>query len=107
MAAYYLENGKIREADGVDASREAVEIYHLNANGEITAKGIVPDLNPGEGLLIHTEGFYVEPMEMQLDFLKAADAEQWLEYMALRHIERTRYIDDGLWVLAEMMEEKI
>ena len=107
MAAYYLENGKIREAGGVDASREAVEIYHLNTNGEITAKESVPDLKPGEGLLMCTEGFYVESLEVQVDFLKAADAEHWLKYMALRHIERARYIDDRLWVLAEMMEEKI
>lgn len=107
MAAYYLENGKIQAAYAGYASREDVEIYHLSANGEITTKEIVPNLKPGEGLLMCTEGFYVEPLEIQVDFLKAADAERWIKYMALRHIERARYIDDRLWVLAEIMEEKI
>ena len=54
-----------------------------------------------------TEGFYVEPLEIQVDFLKVVDAKRWLKYMVLRHIERARYIDDRLWVLAEIMEEKI
>ena len=107
MAAYYLENGKIQEAYAGYASREDVEIYHLSANGEITTKEIVPNLKPGEGLLMCTEGFYVESLEVQVDFLKVADAERWIKYMALRHIERARYIDDRLWVLAEIMEEKI
>lgn len=43
---------------------------------------------------------YVEPLEIQLEFLKAEDSRGWLEALVLRHTERVRRVDDGLWVLA-------
>ena len=107
MAAYCLENGKVREACGGYASREYAGIYHMSANGEFRREEHIPVLKPGEGLLAHSEGFYVEPLEIQVDFLKASGAKRWLEYLALRHIDRVRYLDENLWVLAEIREEEV
>lgn len=48
------------------------------------------------------QGFYVEPVEMQVDFLKTADAASWLERLAVRHIDRVRCLDEELRVLAQI-----
>jgi hypothetical protein len=107
MAAYTLVNGIIQEAHAGCVPKEGAEIFHLRSGGDLTPVTIVPDLKPGEGLLMRTDNFYVEPLEIQADYLKCTDAKHWLIYLALRHIERARYIDDRLWVLAEIMEEII
>ena len=66
----------------------------------------LPVLAQGEGLFMHNEGFYVEPLEIQVDFLKSSDAKVWMEKMAIRHIDRVRYVDEALWALAEIREEE-
>ena len=55
---------------------------------------------------MNTEGFYVEPLEIQVDFLKSPDSRVWLEKMMIRHIDRVRYVDETLWALAEIREEE-
>lgn len=106
MTAYCLEGGVLRQACAADACREGVRIFHLAAEGRITEGKEPPELQPGEGLLACTEGFYVEPVEMQVDFLKAESAASWLERMMVRHIDRVRHVDEALWVLAQIREEE-
>lgn len=106
MTAYCLASGQLRQACAADTAREGGQIYHLTADGRITRQDVPPALQPGEGLLVCTEGFYVEPVEMQVDFLKAEDAAAWLEKMAVRHIDRVRCLDEELWVLAQIGGEE-
>ena len=47
---------------------------------------------------------YIELLEVQIEFLKASDAEKWLEALILRHTERVRQITDDLFVMAEIKE---
>ena len=63
-----------------------------------------PPLQAGEGLVRYAGEFYVEPLEIQIEFLKADSAQKWLEALLLRHTERVRQIEETLWVLAEMEE---
>ena len=53
---------------------------------------------------MYTGEFYIEPLEVQIEFLKASDAEKWLEALILRHTERVRQITDDLFVTAEIKE---
>lgn len=106
MAAYCLENGKIWEAYEEDVSRDDVKIYHISTEGKMAETQELPVLAQGEGLFMHNEGFYVEPLEIQVDFLKSSDAKVWMEKMAIRHIDRVRYVDEALWALAEIREEE-
>ena len=48
--------------------------------------------------------FYLEPLEIQVEFAKAASAEKWLEALILRHAERVRQVAEELSVLAEIKE---
>lgn len=106
MAAYCLENGRIWETTEKNVSRDNVKIYHISAEGKIAETKTLPALTQGEGLFMYTEGFYVEPLEIQVDFLKSSDAKVWMEKMAIRHIDRVRYVDEALWALAEIREEE-
>lgn len=106
MTGYCLAGGVLRQACAADAGREGVRFYHLAADGRLSAPDAPPELAPGEGLLACTEGFYVEPVEMQVDFLKADHAASWLEKLAVRHIDRVRAVDEELWVLAQLREEE-
>ena len=106
MAAYCLENGKIWETFEEDVSRDDVRIYHVSAEGKMEETETLPELTQGEGLFMHTEGFYVEPLEIQVDFLKSSDSRVWLEKMMIRHIDRVRYVDEALWAFAEIREEE-
>lgn len=106
MAAYCLAGGRLHRADGADTPPDRVQIYHLTPAGELTRPDTAPEPAPGEGLLLCTPGFYVEPVEIQVDFLKAADAASWLERLAVRHLDRARYLDEALWVLAQIREEE-
>lgn len=102
MTAYCLAGGRLRQAGAADALQEGMQFYHLTVDGRITAPPAAPELAPGEGLLACTQGFYVEPVEMQVDFLKTADAASWLERLAVRHIDRVRCLDEELRVLAQI-----
>ena len=105
MAGYCLKNGKIQDAFSEDvAGVQPAAIFHLNAQGEMEATDQVPDLSEGEGLLMYAGELYVESLEIQVEFLKAANAERWLEALILRHVERVRQVDPGLWIHAEIRE---
>ena len=48
--------------------------------------------------------FYVEPLEIHIEFLKDGRAQKWIEGLVLRHADRVRQIAEDLWVLAEREE---
>jgi len=105
MAGYCLENGKIQEAWVDDADgRELAAVFHLAANGEMKELHEIPALSEGEGALAYAGEFYIEPLEVQIEFLKAANAEKWLEALVLRHADRVRQVSGNLYVIAEIKE---
>lgn len=61
-------------------------------------------LRAGEGFLMYSGDFYVMPLEIEIEFLKADSARRWLEALVLRHVERVRRVEDDLWVLAGIEE---
>ena len=79
MAGYCLKNGRIQEAWGEDAAgRELAAVFHLTADGEMKELHEFPALSEGEGALAYAGEFYIESLEVQIEFLKAANAEKWL-----------------------------
>ena len=73
MAGYCLKNGRIQEAWGEDAAgRELAAVFHLTADGEMKELHEFPALSEGEGALAYAGEFYIEPLEVQIEFLKAA-----------------------------------
>lgn len=107
MARYYLENGIIHDDFGEELFQRTPEvIFHLNADGAMVEVTQAPHLEEGEGLLMYAGDLYIEPLEVQIEFIKAANAEQWLEGLLQRHAERVREFPDSLWVLTEMREVK-
>ena len=91
MAGYCLKNGRIQEAWGEDAAgRELAAVFHLTADGEMKELHEFPALSEGEGALAYAE------------FLKAANAEKWLEALLLRHVDRVRQVSEELFVIAEI-----
>ncbi len=67
----------------------------------------VVTLKKGEGLIMYAGDFYVEPLEIQLEFLKADSARKWLEALVLRHTDRVRQVNDSLRVLAGIEEVSV
>lgn len=65
---------------------------------------VLPVLAAGEGLLAYEGAFYIEPLEVQIEFLKAPDSEQWLKALLLRHAHRVRQVSEELFVIAEIKE---
>ena len=63
-------------------------------------------LSEGEGVLAYAGEFYVEPLEVQIEFLKAANGRKWLEALVLRHTDRVRQVSEALLVMAEIKEVK-
>ena len=105
MARYFLENGIIHDDfDEGDILRTPDMIFHLSCDGAMQKVSIAPHLKAGEGLLMYEGDLYIEPLEVQIEFIKAAGAEQWLEGLLQRHAERVREFQDSLWVLAEIGE---
>ena len=97
MAGYCLKNGRIQEAWGEDAAgRELAAVFHLTADGEMKELHEFPALSEGEGALAYA------PLEVQIEFLKAANAEKWLEALLLRHVDRVRQVSEELFVIAEI-----
>lgn len=78
--------------------------FHLAADGALRAVADLPPLKAGEGALQYAGDFYVEPLEIQIEFLKADTAQKWLESLLLRHMDRLRRVEAHLWVLAEIEE---
>lgn len=105
MAAYCLKNGKIQESwENDTAGREMAAVFHLTADGEMTELHEIPVLSEGEGVLAYEGEFYIEPLEVQIEFLKAANAERWLEALILRHTDRVREVSGDLFVMSEIKE---
>lgn len=105
MAAYCLKNGKIQESlENDTAGREMAAVFHLTADGEMTELHEIPVLSEGEGVLAYAGEFYIEPLEVQIEFLKAANAERWLETLILRHTDRVREVSGDLFVMSEIKE---
>lgn len=104
MAAYCFKNGSIQEAPCSGDSQNLTVIFHLSAEGAMTELRQLPVLSEGEGCLAYGGTFYIEPLEVQIEFLKAANGKQWLEALLLRHVERVRQVSEDLFVLAEIKE---
>ena len=104
MAAYCLKNRKIQQAPADAAGRELTAIFHLLRDGSMAEPRALPVLAAGEGLLAYEGAFYIEPLEVQIEFLKATDSEQWLEALLLRHAHRVRQVPEELFVIAEIKE---
>lgn len=105
MGGYCLKDGRLQTA--YDAAEEIVPaaIYHLSPDGSWRRMPDIPPLQAGEGLLLYAGDFCIAPVEIQVEFIKAADGKQWLQGLVLRHVERMRQIDPGLYALAEIKEE--
>ncbi len=102
---YCLEYGRLREGVEEDtAGQEPAAIFHLAADGALREVSQRPPLQEGEGALLYAGDFYVEPLEIQIEFLKAANVRKWLEGLVLRHVDRVRQIGEDLRVLAEIEE---
>lgn len=105
MGGYCLKNGKIREAWPEDATVRAPEfVFRLASDGEIEELAEIPVPAEGEGILTYSGEFYIEPLEIEIEFLKAANAEKWLEALVLRHADRVRHVSEDLFVTAEIKE---
>lgn len=78
---------------------EAAVFYHLMADGRLQRETSLPVLLPGEGSLVCCGDFYIEPLEIQIEFSKANNATDWLAGLLFRHTERIRSIDETLFVL--------
>lgn len=108
MARYCLKDRKIHEVyEEASAGFEPAGIFHLDADGGIEQVTQLPALSDGEGMLMYTGEFYVEPLEIQIEFVKAASVEHWLEALILRHTERVRQVAEDLCVLAEIKEVSV
>lgn len=105
MGRYCLKNGMLQPACSMDEGIAPAAIYHLSADGSWRRMPTIPPLQAGEGLLLYAGDFCVAPVEIQVEFIKAADGKQWLQGLVLRHVERMRQIDPGLYALAEIKEE--
>lgn len=102
---YCLQSGRLQASfRGDPAGHRPAAIFHLTQDGTLRKVSELPRLHPGEGLLRYGGNFYVEPLEIQIEFLKAAHPQKWLEGLILRHIDRVRQIESDLWVLAEREE---
>lgn len=86
------------------ASREPAAVFRLSAGGAPSEDSELSCLRAGEGFLMYSGDFYVMPLEIEIEFLKADSARHWLEALVLRHVERVRRVEDDLWVLAGIEE---
>ena len=100
---YCFKDGRLQDAYEEDtAGQEPATIFHLTADGALREVSEKPPLKEGEGFVMYTGNFYIEALEIQVEFLKANDAQKWLEALILRHTDRVRQIEENLWVLAEI-----
>lgn len=102
---YCLRDGRLQQAfeDSV-VGQKPTAMFHLTADGALREVMETPLLEENEGVLMYTGNFYVEPLEIQIEFLKNDSARKWLEALVLRHTDRVRQIEDNLWVFAEIRE---
>ena len=105
---YCLRHGRLAEAFEEDfADWEPAAIFHLTAEGALREVSELPPLQEGEGFVMYAGDFYVEPLEIQIEFLKADSAQEWLEALVLRHTDRVRRVEEDLWVLAGIGEVSV
>ena len=105
---YCFKNGRLREALNKDtAGLEPAAISHLTAGGALRKVSEPPSLGEGEGAVMYTGDFYVEPLEIQIEFLKADTAQKWLKALILRHTDRVRQTEEEPWIVAEIEEVKV
>ena len=103
MAGHCLKNGRNQEAWGEDAaSRELAAGFHRTGAGEIKERHGFPALAGGDGGTAQWGGVLLGPQERRIEFLKAANAEKWLEALLLRHVDRVRQVSEELFVIAEI-----
>lgn len=105
---YCLKYGRLQEAFEEDtAGQQPAAIFHLSADGTLREVAKMPTLKKDEGFVMYAGDFYVDPLEIQIEFLKADSAQRWLEALILRHTDRVRQIEEDLWVLAEIEEVNV
>ena len=65
------------------------------------------ELKSGDSFLLCSDGFweYVYNEEILIDWLKADNPKEWINYMLLRHIQRTPENNDNFSVIAVCVEE--
>lgn len=106
MTGSFLKNGLLHdfspEAVGEwnDLQNVQKAVYFLTESGRFRKESEIPALSDGEGMLAIAGTLAVRPLEIQVDFLKAADGEEWLNYLLLRHIDRMKALDSSLYVVA-------
>ncbi len=63
-------------------------------------------IKEGDAFLLCSDGFWecVYDEEILIDFLKSDTPEQWVNYMLLRHIKRTKPVNDSYSLLAVFVE---
>ena len=103
MDRFGLKDGIIVEAYDEDwESFEADKVFYLDAEGIVHSDN---DLQSDwKGKMLYKGDFYIEPLEIGIDFIKADNAKKWLQSLLLRHTERVRHIASDLCILAEMKE---
>lgn len=105
MSIYCLVHGQVEESNWDRVKRnERIVFYHLSAEGEIRQEPEAVNIQSGEGLLACNEAVYIEPLEIQVEFLKAQNAKAWLTALILRHTERARKIGQDLFLQTEIRE---
>lgn len=105
---YCLQYGRLEETFAEDlADREPAAVFHLTADGVLREVSELPPLQEGEGFVMYAGDFYVEPLEIQIEFLKADNARKWLEALLLRHADRVRGVGDDLWVVTGIEEVSV
>ena len=105
---YCLKYGRLQQAFEEDtAGQEPAAIFHLTAEGALREVSELPPLQEGEGFVMYAGDFYVEPLEIQIEFLKADNARKWLEALLLRHTDRVRGVGDDLWVVTGIEEVSV
>lgn len=105
---YCLQYGRLCEATDEDfVLPPSAVIFQLSADGTLQETAKLPPLEKSEGFVAYAGDFYVEPLEIRIEFLKAGSARKWLEALVLRHAERVHQVPDGLWVIAEMEEVSV
>ena len=105
---YCLRYGRLQEASEEEpAGQKPAAVFHLTAVGALREVSELPPLQEGEGFVKYAGDFYVEPLEIQVEFLKADNARKWLEALVLRHTDRVRGVGDDLWVLTGIEEVSV
>ena len=101
MSEYCLANGGL--GDGPIGEACCENIFHLSAKGALERVSLPPCLAEGEGLLMYSGEFRIDPVEICIEFSKAENAREWLEALVLRHVQRVRQAD-GIFAAAQIKE---